>query len=267
LEDKILKKFLLFLTVLGFSAVLPAAAQAVNAMSLNGITGLYTVPTAHLGWTDADLGFNGGAHMNFSSDMETIIQANVTLFNMLEIAGSYVIQPHDDDDDLLMGLKFALPIPGKTAIALGGNLQYGDFGNNCVDHTAGQVYAAFTYGASFFNLPTDATFVVGKSFREGDDIDSSIDFGMGFDVIIFPKHLNSFVHWLVDFSNFGYDQTPGNDMDIATFRATVNTGLRIDMSQIRPLSKFNFVVDLYLTDAFDSDRYFGTGVMFGAKVK
>jgi hypothetical protein len=267
LEDKIVKKFLLFLSVFGFAAVLPAAAQSLNAMSLNGITGIYTVPTARLGWTGADLGFNGGARMNFDSDIETIIQSNVTLFKMLEITASYAIQAHDNDDDLLTGVKFRLPLHINTDIALGGNFQYGDFGRSWGDHSAGQIYAAFTYNTNLFNLPADTTLVLGKSFREGWDTDSSIDFGMGFDIIIFPKYLKSFIHWLVDFSNFSYNQTPGNDLDLAYFRATVNTGLRIDLSRIEALSKFNFVVDLYLTDAFDSDRYFGTGVMFGAKVK
>jgi hypothetical protein len=250
-------------------AGLAAQSKPLNAMSLNGVTGLYMVPTARLGWEDADVGFNGGYHMNFvESELEDIFQLNVSLFKWVEIAASYVGQPGDDDDDLLLGLKVRLPIT-NTAVALGGNFHYGDFGRDG-DHFATQVYGAFTYGAEFFGMPADTTLVVGKTFLEGVDVDSSIDFGMGFDLIVFPKVLNNFVHWIVDFSNFGYNQGRGagiwGALNQANFRGAVNTGLRIDLGQIPAFSKFNFVIDAYLTDAFDAEtRYFGIGGMFGMK--
>jgi hypothetical protein len=250
-------------------AGLAAQSKGLNAMSLNGITGLYVVPTARLGWEGTDVGFNGGYHMNFvNSELEDIFQANVSLFNWVEVAFSYVGQPFADDDDLLLGLKVRLPVT-DTAIALGGNFHYGDLGRSAGNHFAFQLYGAFTYQAEFFGMPADTTLVVGKTFLEGRDVDSSIDFGMGFDLIIFPQQLKNFVHWLVDFSNFGYDQSLGGwwgTSNQASGRGVVNTGLRFDLSQIPALSAFNFAVDAYLTDAFDANsRYFGLGATFGIK--
>jgi hypothetical protein len=277
LEDDILKRFLLVFGAFSLAVVcvLPLGAQAeqLNAMSLNGVTGLYVVPTARLGWEDADVGFNGGYHMNFiEGKLEDIFQANLSLSKWVEIAASYVGQPGDDDDDLLLGVKVRLPIT-KTAVAVGGNIHYGGLGASG-DHFATQVYGVFTYQAEFFSMPADTTLVIGKTFFQGSDVDSSIDFGMGFDLVVLPQYLQNFVHWIVDFSNFGYNQ--GQDfsslgdfsalLDQAGFRGVVNTGLRIDLGQIPAFSKFNFVIDAYITDAFDADtRYFGIGATFGIK--
>jgi hypothetical protein len=249
-------------------AGLAAQSKPLNAMSLNGATGLYMVPTARLGWEDADVGFNGGYHMNFvESDLEDIFQANVSLFKWVEIAASYVGQPYSDDDDLLIGVKVRLPVT-KTAVALGGNFHYGDLGRSGGNHFATQIYGVFTYGAEFFGMPADTTLAIGKTFWQRESIDSSIDFGMGFDLIVFPQYLKNFVHCIVDFSNFGYNQSLGGSFtsNQAVGRGVVNTGLRIDLGQIPAFSKFNFVIDVYLTDAFDATtRYFGIGGMFGMK--
>jgi hypothetical protein len=251
-------------------AALAAQSKNINAMSLNGVTGLYVVPTARLGWENAAVGFNAGYHMSFvNSDLEDIFQANVSLFNWVEVALSYVGQPGPDDDDLLLGVKVRLPV-ANTAIAVGGNFHYGDLGRSAGNHFATQIYGAVTYQAEFFTMPADTTLVVGKTFYDGINVDSSIDFGMGFDLIILPQYLKNFVHWIVDFSNFGYNQSLGGGgfslANQAAGRGTVNTGLRIDLSQIPAFSRFNFVVDAYLTDAFDANsRYFGLGATFGMK--
>jgi hypothetical protein len=261
-----------FLLCVLAAAGLAAQSKPLNAMSLNGTTGLYVVPTARVGWEDADVGFNGGYHMNFvESELEDIFQANISLFKWIEIATSYVGQPNNDDDDLLLGVKFRLPIT-KTAIALGGNIHYGGLGASG-DHLASQVYGAVTYQAEFFGMPADTTLMVGKTFFQGVKVDSSIDFGMGFDLIVLPQYLQNFVHWIVDFSNFSYNQGQDFSSDDwaflenpANIRGMVNTGIRIDLGQIPAFSKFNFVIDAYLTDAFDAEtRYFGIGGMFGMK--
>jgi hypothetical protein len=253
-------------------AGLAAQSKPLNAMSLNGVTGLYVVPTARLGWEDADLGFNGGYHMNFVEDEpEDIFQANVSLFKWVEIAASYVGQPYDDDDALLLGFKLRLPIT-KTAVALGGNVHYGSLGSSGDNHIGSQIYGAFTYRAEFFGMPADTTLVIGKTFLQGVDVDSSIDFGMGFDLVVLPQYLRNFVHWIVDFSNFGYNQGRNLTWGALLFsnqadtRGMVNTGLRIDLGQIPAFSKINFVIDGYITDAFDANtRRFGIGGMIGTR--
>jgi hypothetical protein len=266
-------KRLFTILALASCCVLPLAAQTktLNSMSLNGVTGLYVVPTARAGWGTTDMGFNAGYHMNFvNKELEDIFQANISLFKWVEIAASYVGQYNDHDDDLLLGLKIALPVKG-TAIAFGGNFHYGDMGRNFGSHFATQVYGVVSYTATFFGMPADTSLVIGKSFFEDAKTDSSIDFGMGFDLIVLPKQLRGFVHWIVDFSNYGYNQ--GGVVNIfggalpnqANTRGMVNTGLRFDLSRIPALGKFNFVIDAYITDAFDdATRYFGIGAVFGA---
>jgi hypothetical protein len=236
-------------------------------MSLNGVTGLYVVPTARIGWGNANAGFNAGYHMNFVNNgkLEDIFSANISLFKWVEIAGSFVGEPYNDDDALLLGLKVALPVKG-TAIALGGNFHYGDLGRKAGNHFTTQFYGVVTYSADFFGMPADTSLVIGKTFSEGGNVGSDIDFGMGFDLIVLPKQLNNFVHWIVDFSNYGYNQGLNFSQlySQASVRGMVNTGIRVDMSQIPAFSKFNFVIDAYLTDAFDdTTRYFGIGAVFG----
>jgi hypothetical protein len=240
-----------------------AAGKTFAAMSLNGVTGLYVVPTARIGWENAGLGFNGGYHLNFV-DYDKIrgnhlFQGNLSLYRWLELAFTCDSQPFDDDDDLLFGAKLKLPVTA-TDIAIGANLSYNNLGSNG-NHLALQLYGAVTYQAEFFSMPSETTLAVGKSFYEGTDVNSDIDFGMGFDLILFPQYLQNFLHWIIDFSNFSYSPT---GWGAAAARGTLNTGLRVDLSQIPALSRFNFAVDAYVTDAFDHDtRGLGLGVMFG----
>jgi hypothetical protein len=230
-----------------------------NAMSLNGITGLYVVPTARLGIEDAKLGFNSGYHMNFvNGKLEDLFQFNMGFNNLFEVAATYVGQAGDKDDDLLIGAKIRLPVSG-SAIALGGNVAYNNFGASG-KHFGGQFYGVVTYQAELFGSQADTTFLIGKTFHEGETINSDIDFGMGFDLVVLPKYLDRFVHWIVDFSNYG------EIARISPNRGSVNTGIRIDMSQIPALQKFNFAIDAYLTDAFDAyERSFGIGATFGMR--
>jgi hypothetical protein len=245
--------------LLGVCAITGLAAQAkiLNAMSLNGITGLYVVPTARLGWGDANIGFNAGYHMHFvNGDLEDLFHTSMSFFSLFEFAATYVGQAGDDDDDLIIGGKLRFPL-SRADLALGANMYYNNV-EGPSPHLAGQFYGVFTYMAEFFGMPADTTLIVGKTFYEDGKINSDIDFGMGFDLIIFPQFLNSFIHWIVDFSNYG------SIARMSSARGSANTGLRIDISQIPGLSKLTFAIDLYLTDAFDANsRNFGVGITVG----
>jgi hypothetical protein len=265
--------------LLALALVLPLAAQSggVNSMGFSGTTGLYVVPTAHLGWEESDVGFNAGVHTNYDDRVEkfnTLLQFNISLFKWVELAAAYDIQPEfsgiKDNDDFLFGIKVKLPVTA-TNIALGANIDYGEIGSRG-DHFGNQFYGVVTYDAEFFSMPAETTLFVGKTFIDGARSDSNIDFGMGFDLIILPKYLQSFVHWLIDFSNFGYS-IPAHSLQsnsgwgLDPSRGILNTGLRIDLSQIPALNKFTFAFDAYLTDAFDDKtRGFGLGVVFGASL-
>jgi hypothetical protein len=112
-------------------------------------------------------------------------------------------------------------------------------------------------------MPAETTVVVGKTFHEGYG-DSNIDFGMGFDLILLPRVFQNYVHWITDFANFTYSVDPlgvGSE-----HRGTLNTGFRIDLSEIPALNKFKFVVDILMADAFDTDRSFSVGLVFGIPI-
>ena len=265
----------LFILLFALAAVLPLAAQknTLNAMSLNGATGIYVVPTARIGFPDADMGFNVGYHTNIFSPRDDntklnhLLQANFSFLKMFEVSGTFDIQPYEKDDDIIAGIKFQLPF-GAMPIAIGSNIQYHDLGRSGGDHFAVQAYGAITYNSVLFGWPAETSLALGYTFLENES-HSNIDFGMGFDLILFQKQLGNFLHFLIDFANFSYSAGPwGAD---AWGRGVLNTGVRVDLSQIPALNKFNFAVDAFIADAFDSSHYsasgsgrsFGFGVVFG----
>ena len=131
------------------------------------------------------------------------------------------------------------------------------------DPSRTQIYLAATYPGDFFNMPAETTVVVGKTFIEDADNDN-IDFGMGFDLNLFPKIFSGYIHWINDFSNFSYSaQAYGAD---AGARGVFNSGIRIDLASIPAFSKYKFAIDAIVTDALDANRAFSLGVAFGAPI-
>jgi hypothetical protein len=249
----------------GLFAAPGAFAQSafLNGMSLNGASGLYAVPGGRTSWNQrAGVGLDLGLSYNFFSH-NPIVKAAVDLFNWVEISGAVDFQPktHDaNNTDGVLGLKLQFPT-GKTGVALGGNVQfltqYDDYS------TAGQVYAAVSYGGEFFTWPADTTLALGYTFVKGEN--RNIDFGMGFDMILIPDVFNDFVHWIVDFSNFSYSQQAlGTN---AWTRGCLNTGFRIDISAIPALKSFKLVFDLTFLDILDESRTIGMAFSFGLPLK
>lgn len=275
-----MKKMLVLL--LALAAVFPLAAQdrGLNSMSLNGATGIYVVPTAKISFRDDNMGFIAGYHTNYftpsggDAELNHLIQVNFSFFKMLEVSGSFDLQPDNpgkDSNDILTGIKLQLPF-GSVPIAIGGSIQYINMNESSDDHLLFQVYGAITYESELFGWPAETTLVIGHTFGKINHTNtgSNIDFGMGFDLIVFPNQLNNFLHILIDFANFSYSANPwGVD---ARIRGVLNTGLRIDLSQIPALNKFTFAIDAFIADAFDSTsrnasgRSFGLGVTFGMSI-
>ena len=269
MED--MMKYLKFLAV-AFLVTVPAftslTAEALKGMSLNGSTGLYAIPSGRIGWEESsNLGLDLGYHVIINDKVATHIpKSTISLFKWVELSAALDIQPekyyYKNANDFIGGLKVEIPLK-KTAFALGGNFQAIDMGNEISYRSAGQVYIAISYAGSFFEMPAETTVVFGKSFIQ-DNIDSDIDFGMGFDMLLFPKVFDGFLHWITDFANFSYsvDAFGAN----AIYRGVLNTGLRINLAAIPALRKFKFVIDVILADAFDDDRAFSTGVVFGIPI-
>ncbi|MDR2371032.1 MAG: hypothetical protein LBD71_06100 [Treponema sp.] len=229
---------------------------------------------------------------------------NVTasLFKWMELSFAFDIQPNfsywvpagpggfnefkaQKNNDFILGYKVQLPTniknPDFPAIALGGNVQFNNAGDyDWFSYTALQFYAAATYSSAFFTMPAETTLVIGKTFtidaqtRFGANIanNSDIDFGMGFDLILLPDILRNYIHWIIDYSNFGYGanswpNTVSPETSSPWYRGILNTGIRVDLAMIPALSKFKFIVDLTLNDLFDHDsRAFAVGLVFGLPV-
>lgn len=262
------RKALLVVLVSGLLVVLGAHqvfGQSLKGMSLNGSTGLMSIPSGRIGWEhSANLGFDLGYHAVFDDgDTAHIPKASLSLFKLAEISFAYDTHRTSDDSAMVIGAKIGLPT-GRTAIAIGGNVQLLEVRGN--DENTQQVYLAATYPGTFFGMPAETTMVVGKSFGDfgPGTRDEDIDFGMGFDLQLFPDIFQGYVHWINDFANFSYSSYPvGAD---AASRGVFNTGIRIDIAANPALSRYKFVIDAMLTDALDDNRAFALGLAFGAPI-
>jgi len=169
----------------------------------------------------------------------------------------------------LFGLKIKLPT-SNTSVAIGGNAQLLNIDNSNYSYNAYQPYVAITYSGVFFKMPAETTAVFGKTFYSGRGNNSNIDFGMGFDIILFPDVFKNAVHWIIDFANFGYSDNAwpnnwsGSYQTGAVWRGILNTGFRIDLSTIPSLSKYKLLIDCIFNDLFDDGyRSFTIGIVFG----
>ncbi|MCG8479049.1 MAG: hypothetical protein MI724_08140 [Spirochaetales bacterium] len=242
------------------------SAQSLKGMSLNGATGLIGIPSGRVGWErTADLGFDLGYHWIQDDDESAHIpKASISLFQVGEVSFAYDTNRGDDEEDWILGGKIQLPTSG-TAVALGANFQSAQSGGDT--ETAQQIYLAATYPGTFFRMPAETTFVVGKTFGDAPGVpgDEAIDFGMGFDLVLFPEIFQGYIHWINDFSNFSYSvDAVGAEAGI---RGSFNSGIRIDLAANPNLSRFKFVIDAMITDALDDNRTFGLGLAFGAPIR
>ncbi|MFP3089939.1 hypothetical protein LQZ21_06385 [Treponema sp. TIM-1] len=269
MSRKILMVFgIVFLIMPGLSA------QNLRSMSFNGATGLFMVPTGNIGW-ERSAGLEFGYHGILNRNSNHLFNLGASFFRFAELSFAFDLQDNNyydaQNNDLIIGTKIRIPSFNRdTSIGIGGNLQLLNIGedrytnrrfNRAVGgyYVAGQIYGAVTYRSTFFGSRAETSVAVGKTFYRG--MDSSIDFGMGFDLLLLPQYLDRFVHVIIDFANFSYSDSP--NPRISTNRGILNTGLRIDLSAIPPLNKFKFTIDALLTDGFDEGRSFSVGAVFG----
>jgi len=241
-------------------------ASSIKAPSFNGTTGLYSIPTGYIGWEGSnnlalDIGYRA---IIGDRGISHIPSLTLSLFKFVEISSAFDIQTRPDDNDLLFGAKIRLPTR-TTAIALGMNMHLLRMNRNN-GNTTFQPYIAITYPGSFFSMPAETTLVIGKTFfSNSNSIDSNIDFGMGFDIVLLPDVFNNILHLILDFSNFAYSYNafPGGS-GAAAHRGVFNAGFRLDLSQLPPFRKYKFIVDFAFNDILDDgSRAFTAGAVFG----
>ena len=256
----------------------------VNGQSMNGSTGLYSIPSGHVGWEGGSFGLDFGyrAVINNYEGISHIPAITASILKWVEISVAMDFQPalgsgkDQKNEDLLLGLKVRLPTNIKNfknpVIAVGGNIQIINTFNDDPRYYAYQPYVAITYMGSFFNMSAETTVVFGKTFYSGGpENNSDIDFGMGFDLVLFPDIFKNAVHWIIDFANFGYSDNswPNNSHyhTTASERGILNTGFRIAFSPSSSKAKFKIIIDLVFNDLFDAGaRSFTAGAVFGFNV-
>ena len=286
-----MKKFfalagILSAVMINIPSAIAQTVSSLNGQSMNGSTGLYSIPSGHIGWENGDFGLDLGyrAIINNNSGIAHVPSLTASLFKLVEISAVFDFQPALDyagnhkNDDLILGVKFKLPTnisdSKNPSIAIGGNVQLINItniaNNKNYSYNAYQPYLAVTYTGAFFNMSAQTTLVFGKTFYSGGpENNSDIDFGMGFDLILFPDVFNDAVHWIIDFANFSYsDNSWPNSFYHGSgpswYRGILNTGFRIDLSSFSVFSKFKFLVDLVFNDLFDAGgRSFTVGTVFG----
>jgi len=284
-----MKKIFTIVCLITFALIsIPSAlAQSTDAagfrgQSMNGSTGLFSIPTGRVGWDRTkNFGIDFGYRTIINNDMGVahIPALTMTLFKTVEISAAFDIQPdfnyrnNKENNDLLLGLKIKLPTTPTTPISIGFNYHPINIENEQHNYFAYQPYVAITYKGTFFAMPAETTVVFGKTFYSGGpENNSNIDFGMGFDIILFPDVFKNTVHWIIDFANFGYSDHAwpnnwGGSQTAAVWRGILNTGFRIDISSIPALNKFKFLIDFIFNDLFDSGyRSFTVGAVFGLEI-
>jgi len=272
---------ILFFFVQSVSAQDAETAAGFRGQSMNGATGLFSIPSGRLGWekpSNFALDFGYRVIINNTLGISHIPALTASLANWIEISGAFDFQPKieyfgedEPNNDMLLGLKVRLPTNANTAIVIGGNFQFINIDNkHDFNYNAYQPYIAITYPGNFFKMPAETTIVFGKTFYSGnhDSNNSNIDFGMGFDIILFPDALKNLLHWIIDFSNFSYSDNAwphtGFFYTDTMWRGILNTGFRIDLSSIPELNKYKFLIDVIFNDLFDQgSRSLTVGAVFG----
>ena len=267
-----------------------AFAESYNTQSVSGATGLITTPTANVGWQGkSTFGLDLGYHLlpDFNG-WGNVFKGTVSILGRGEIGGACDVQRRDkpnrkNEQDAWVHGKFKILNDPCCSLAIGGNFQWIDINNDNTEGKVFQLYLAYTFTNSVFNMPVDTTFVIGKTMNvdkikagyrkrgnerqlylridNKDDLYSrrgDIDFSVGFDFDLFPQTFKHYVHWVTDFANYSYSVDPMGALP--RYRACANTGLRIV-----PIKNKNFKwnIDLLLTDFFDHNREWAVGTTFG----
>jgi len=272
----------LLLTALIFTPFVSAQTDTgFRGQSMNGSTGLFSIPSGHIGWEIAgdfalDLGYR--AVINNSDGIAHIPAVTLSLFKSVELSAALDCQPNfnyssnKENEDLLLGLKIKLPTTRNTAIALGGNLQLINMNSEDFNYIAYQPYIAISCSGIFFSMPVETTVIFGKTFYSGRPNNSNIDFGMGFDLLLFPNVFKNTVHLILDFANFSYSDNSwpnySYDYTSAWNRGILNTGFRIDLTSLSALNELKFLIDIIFNDLFDDgERSFTIGAVLGFSVR
>ncbi|WP_320128853.1 hypothetical protein [uncultured Sphaerochaeta sp.] len=244
---------LVVLLALSFLPVSLFASEAGNA-TLGGVNGYLVIPSAEPVYSSKDTSVSTGySAIITSGTFANIPYLQVGFSNTYELGLAADIT--ENTTDLLLNVKWRLSKNGNTSMAIGAVAQAINVGENT--QFAAQVYFASTFNSSFIDWPSKTTILLGYTFD--DNLNTDINFGMGFEIPFFKDTFNDKLKALIDFGNVSYSVSPsaGN----AENRGMINVGLRL--VPIEFLKSVYISADIRALDLFDDS---GRALSLGATI-
>lgn len=158
--------------------------------------------------------------------------------------------------DLLLNAKWRFIEKETTSITFGVNGQMHDIGKDPLLFAA-QTYIATSFSSNFIDLPSKTTILIGYTVK--DNMNTDIDFGMGFQAPLWEKVFKGKVDFLIDFGNVSYSAYPGAGK--AENRGMLNVGMKL--LPIEFMKSTFIAADFRLIDILDHE---GRGVSAGVSI-
>lgn len=245
-------KFLLVITLLVFSLTTISGALKEGNATLGGVNGYVTLPKASVVDSDKTPSITTGYTAIFSIADGFAHIPFVQMGFAKNFEASIAFDIDSEDFDLIVNAKWRFVEKDNTSVAFGITGEGLTLQND--PDFAFLTYFATTFNSTFINWPSKTTLLLGYTFTR--NLNSNIDFGVGFEVPLWQKVFKGKVNLLVDFGNVSYSANPSGGE--AKDRGLFNIGLRLLPLEFIRNTYFSF--DLGLIDIFDHQgRAFSAG--------
>lgn len=222
--------------------------------TLGGINGYNVIPSAYPVDSDNGAVISSGyqAILEFPSEFAHIPYLQFGFAKDFETSLAVDIK---DSVNILLNGKWRFVEKGTTSVAFGFIGQAIDLGNT--NKLAAQTYFASSFSSNFIDWPSKTTILVGYTFK--DNLNSNIDFGMGFQAPLLEKVFKGKVDFLIDFGNVSYSIDPS--AGDAGNRGMLNIGARL--LPVEFMKSTYVTADLRLLDLLDDK---GRGISAGISI-
>ena len=240
------------ITLLIISLATLSGAMLEGNTTLGGVNGYVTLPKASVVDSDKTPSITTGYTAIFSLADGFAHIPFVQMGFAKNFEASVAFDIDSDDFDLMASGKWRFVNKDNVDVAFGFTGEGLTLQNN--PDFAVLTYFATTFNSTFIDLPSKTTLLLGYTFTR--NLNSNIDFGVGFEFPLWRKVLKDKVNLLLDFGNVSYSANPSGGE--ATNRGLFNIGIRLLPLEFMRNTYFSF--DLGLIDIFDHvGRAFSAG--------
>lgn len=240
------------ITLLIISLTTLSGAMLEGNTTLGGVNGYVTLPKASVVDSDKTPSITTGYTAIFSLADGFAHIPFVQMGFAKNFEASVAFDIDSDDFDLMASGKWRFVNKDNVDVAFGFTGEGLTLQNN--PDFAVLTYFATTFNSTFIDLPSKTTLLLGYTFTR--NLNSNIDFGVGFEFPLWRKVLKEKVNLLLDFGNVSYSANPSGGE--AKDRGLFNIGLRLLPLEFMRNTYFSF--DLGLIDIFDHvGRAFSAG--------